>query len=72
VWWEYVIIVAILILGIYGFRVLTGFETRTLTRKSNRTAESLYDNYTDSGRRRAWRPMRQAGRRDDDEHAGPR
>ncbi len=48
VWWQYIIIAAVLIAGVYGFLVLTGFETRVLTRKTGRTAESMYENYADS------------------------
>jgi hypothetical protein len=50
VWWEYVIIAAVLILGIYSFVVLTRFETRVFSRRTSRTAESVYDNYADSNR----------------------
>lgn len=44
-WWEYIIIVAVLILGVYCFLVFTRFETRQLSRKSDRSAESIYRNY---------------------------
>ena len=51
-WWVNDIVVpAVLILGVYGFLVLVGFQKRMLTRKTDRTAESMYDNYADSGRR---------------------
>jgi len=72
VWWQDVIIAAIMILGVYGFVVLVRFQTRTLTRKGDRTAESLYDNYADPGRRRTRRPLWQAGNRDDGVHAKTR
>jgi hypothetical protein len=48
VWWEYIIVAAVLLFGIYAFLVLTGFETRVLSRQTSRTAESMYSNYTDS------------------------
>ena len=64
-WWQDVIIAAIMILGVYGFVVLVRFQTRTLTRKGDRTAEDLYDNYADPGR---LRPVWQAGNRDDGGH----
>jgi hypothetical protein len=51
VWWEYVIIAAVLLFGIYGFLTLTGFETRTLSRRTTRTAESMYASYDDSLRK---------------------
>jgi hypothetical protein len=53
VWWEYVIIAAVLVLGVYSFKVLTNFQTRQLSRKSTRSAESIYRNYADpEGERR--------------------
>jgi hypothetical protein len=51
VWWEYVILVLVMIFGIYCFAWLVGFRTRTLTRKADRTAEDLYDSYADSPRK---------------------
>jgi hypothetical protein len=50
-WWEYILIAALLIFGFYCFFVVVGFRTRTLTRKSDRTAESMYGNYGDSNRK---------------------
>jgi hypothetical protein len=50
VWWEYIVVPVLLLLGIYGFLLLTGFEKRLLTRKTDRTAESMYDDYADSAR----------------------
>jgi hypothetical protein len=47
-WWMDVIVAILLIVGVYGLLVLTGFEKRVLTRKTSRTAESMYDNYADS------------------------
>jgi hypothetical protein len=48
VWWMDVIVAILLIAGVYGLLVLTGFEKRVLTRKTSRTAESMYDNSADS------------------------
>jgi hypothetical protein len=50
VWWEYIVIAAVLLFGIYAFATLTGFETRLLSRRTSRTAESMYDNYAGSAR----------------------
>ena len=47
-WWEYIVVAAVLLFGIYAFLVLTGFETRVMSRRTSRTAESMYSNYTDS------------------------
>jgi hypothetical protein len=51
VWWEYIIVAVILLFGIYAFLVLTGFETRTLSHRTTRTAESMYPSYADSLRK---------------------
>jgi hypothetical protein len=50
-WWVNILIPALLILGVYCFLVVVGFRTRLLTRKTNRTVESMYDNYADSPRK---------------------
>ena len=49
-WWEYIIIVMVLIAGIYAFSQFAGFETLSLTRKTTRKAEDMYGYYTDRGR----------------------
>lgn len=59
-WWEYIIIAVVILFGIYAFMTLTGFETRTLSRRTNRTAETMYSNYADPSRRQ----RRQARRHD--------
>ncbi len=56
-WWEYLLIAAVLLLGIYGFAVMVRFQTKNLTRRTNRTPESMYSAYAD-------RPRRQRRRRD--------
>lgn len=60
-WWEYVIIAAVLLFGIYAFLTLTGFETQVLSRRTNRKAESMYSNYADPSRRQR-RHIRRHGR----------
>jgi hypothetical protein len=52
VWWQYIIIAAVLVLGIDAFLVFTGFETRTLSRRTARTADDMYPGYADSLRKR--------------------
>jgi hypothetical protein len=44
-WWEIVLFFAAVILAIYGFASIVGFRTQTLTRRTDRTAENMYDNY---------------------------
>jgi hypothetical protein len=50
-WWQYLIIAAVILLGIYGFLTFTRFETRFLSRKTDRTAADLYPSYADSIRK---------------------
>ena len=59
-WWEYIVIAAVLLFGIYAFATLTGFETRLLSRRTSRTAESMYDHYAGSARDQR-RQVRQHG-----------
>lgn len=47
-WWQYVIMAVVAIVVVYAFVSLTGFQTRRLTRKTDRTAEDIYDSYADS------------------------
>jgi hypothetical protein len=51
VWWQYIIIAAVILFGIYGFLTLTSFETRVLSRRTTRTAADLYPRYADSLRK---------------------
>ena len=50
-WWQYIIIAAIIVLGIYGFLVMTRFETWNLSRRTTRTAQDVYPSYADSLRK---------------------
>ena len=47
-----VAILALFAAAIYGFILMTGVRTRTLTRKTDRRAEDMYDQYADSPRRK--------------------
>jgi hypothetical protein len=51
VWWQYIIGVAVLIVVIYSFMVTVGYRTRLLTRRTDRTAEEMYDSYAGLTRR---------------------
>jgi hypothetical protein len=64
VWWQYIIIAAVILLGIYGFLTFTRFETRVLSRRTNRTAADMYPSYADSLRK-----QRQHARQDGGEWA---
>ena len=50
-WWEYIFGAAVLILVVYCFLAIVGFRTRLLTRKTDRTAESMYISYADLSRK---------------------
>lgn len=47
-WWIDIVVVALMALGVYGFIVIAGFNTRRLTSKTDRTAEDMYDQFDDS------------------------
>jgi hypothetical protein len=59
--WQYIVIAALMALGVYGFFLLTGFERRLLTRKTGRTAESMYGGYAHSSRKQRRRARKQGG-----------
>jgi hypothetical protein len=46
-WWIDIVVPILMALGVYCFLSLAGFRTRSLTRKTDRTAEDMYDNYAD-------------------------
>ena len=60
-WWLYVIVAAVLLFGIYAFLTLAGFETRVLSRRTTRTAESMYSSYADSLRKQRRRARQHGG-----------
>jgi hypothetical protein len=72
VWWEYIIIAAVLIFGVYCFLVLVGFRTRLLSSRTNRTAESMYSSYAGSTRKQRKYAREHGGlRRDDEDSKSP-
>jgi hypothetical protein len=70
VWWQYIIIAAVILLGVYGFLVLTRFETRNLSRRTKRTAADVYPSYVDSIRKQR-RYARQHGGEWTSDDGGP-
>jgi hypothetical protein len=46
-WWETLLFIAAVLLAIWGFASIVGFRTRTLARRTDRTAENMYDNFAD-------------------------
>jgi hypothetical protein len=65
-WWEYIIIAAVFLAGIYAFLAATRSLTGLLSYGSSRTADTMYDNYADSMRKQR-RYARQHGEEKDDE-----
>ena len=51
-WWMYIVVIAVLALGIYGFVLMVRFRTSWLTSETNRRPEDMYDQYADSPRKR--------------------
>lgn len=49
-WWGTVLFVAAVVLAIWGFLSIVGFRTRSLTRKTDRRAEDMYQNYAGPAR----------------------
>ena len=45
-WWQSLIIVALIMVGIYGFVVLVRHMTQQMTRKTDRRAEDVYDEFS--------------------------
>jgi hypothetical protein len=72
VWWEYVVVTVVLLFGIYAFLVLAGFETRILSRRTTRTAESMYASHADSLRKQRRYARQHGGEWTSDEGTHPR
>jgi hypothetical protein len=72
-WLAYVVIVVVLVFGAYAFAKLAGFQTRMLTRRTDRRAEDLYDAYADpaTGQRPSSDPSKPARKPDGDERPEP-
>jgi hypothetical protein len=60
-WWELILFFAAVILAIWGFASIVGVRTRFLTRRTDRTAEDLYDRFADSPRRQRKYAQRHGG-----------
>lgn len=50
-WWEALLFFAVVILAIWGFVSIVGVETRFFTRRTDRTAEDMYDEFADPPRK---------------------
>ena len=47
-WWEYIIVIGVLLVGIYAFFATSRYVGRILTKGSSPSADSVYQNYGDS------------------------
>ena len=66
-WWEYLVVVAVFLAGIYAFVALTRFVTGFLSHGSDNTADTMYANYADSMRKQRRYARQHAGEWKDDE-----
>ena len=46
-WWIYIVVPILMALGVYGFLSIVGVDTSWLTRKTDRRAEDMYDEFAD-------------------------
>ena len=51
-WWIYIVVPILMALGVYGFLTIVGVDTNWLTRKTDRRAEDMYDEFADPPRKR--------------------
>jgi hypothetical protein len=71
-WWGDVLFLIVAGIAVWGFVSLVGFRTRTITSKTDRTAENLYSSYADSPRRQHRYAREHGGEwRDDEDVAKP-
>ena len=70
-WWEDILIAALLLVGVGCFLSLVGFRTRLLTRKTDRTAEGLYPNFADSPSKQRKYARERGGTWQEDDGARP-
>ena len=45
-WWQYIVIVTLIAVGICGFVVLVRCMTQQMSRKTERRAEDMYDEFS--------------------------
>jgi hypothetical protein len=55
-WWTYIVVPALLAVGIYGFVLIVRVNTQRMTSETDRRAEDLYDEFADSPHRRHRQP----------------
>jgi hypothetical protein len=60
-WWEALLFFAAVIVAIWGFLSLVGFETRFWTRRTDRTAQDMYGEFADSPRKQRKYARRHGG-----------
>jgi hypothetical protein len=60
-WWETLLFFAAVIVAIWGFVSLAGFRTRSLTHRTDRTAQDMYAGFADSPRKQRRYAKRHGG-----------
>ena len=66
-WWETVVFLMAVAVAIWGFASIVGLHRRTLTRKTDRTAEDMYPDYAHSARKQRRYARERGGQWHDDE-----
>ena len=51
-WWVNIVVPILMALAVYGFLSWAGFQTRFLSRKTDRRATDMYDQYGDTPEKR--------------------
>lgn len=65
-WWDYVIVVAVLLAGISAFVALSAYMGRVLSHGDSREADTMYGNYADSLRKQRRYARQHSGQRADE------
>ena len=65
-WWDYVIVVGVLLIGISAFVALSAYMGRILSQEDSPAADTMYDNYADSLRKQHRYARQHGGERKDE------
>jgi hypothetical protein len=57
VWWQYIVIPALLIAGIYGFVLLVRHMTQQMSHETDRRAEDMYDEFSSTRKEKGRWPI---------------
>jgi hypothetical protein len=65
-WWDYMVVVAVLLIGISAFVALCVYMGRVLSHGDSHEADTMYDNYADSLRKQRRYARQHGGQRTDE------